>query len=191
MPMFNPNAIVLATFAVALSLGGIDRASAAEPTRPTTVKFRVTGLFIPERIADFRAAMLDYPDVKLLDVDFDTNEASFLFDPKIAFPGTRPMQIAERFDLLLRRQTRGAFGIRPLCEVPREQLKFIEIPIIGLDCQACSLGAYDAIARLEGVEQATASFHDGLVTAWIDTAKTTQAEIEATLVKRRVTLKKP
>jgi hypothetical protein len=192
MTTFKHRAVITTCLAIALLLGAAGSTLAAdEPAPQEPVKFRVTGLFIPERVDDFQTLMRDYPDVKLVGVDYDTAEASFRFDPKTAFPGTKPTQIAERFDQLLRQKTRGSFGIRPLCEVPREKLKFVEIPILGLDCKACSFGAYDAICRLDGVERATASFHDGRVTAWIDPDKTDRATLEAALVKRRVTLKQP
>lgn len=40
--------------------------------------------------------------------------------------------------------------------------------------------------RLEGVEQATASFKNGLVTAWIDASKTDRAKLEMELKQRGV-----
>ena len=67
-----------------------------------------------------------------------------------------------------------------------EKLTLVEIPVVGLDCKACCLGAYEAIYRLEGVEQATASFKDGLVTAWIDASKTDRAQLETALKQRGV-----
>ena len=65
----------------------------------------------------------------------------------------------------------------------------VEIPVVGLDCKACCLAAYEAIYKLEGVERATASFKDGLVTAWIDSEKTDRTKLEAALKQRNVTLK--
>jgi hypothetical protein len=65
----------------------------------------------------------------------------------------------------------------------------VEIPVVGLDCKACCLAAYEAIYRLDGVEQATASFQVGLVTAWIDPAQTNQALLEEALRKKEVALK--
>jgi hypothetical protein len=50
---------------------------------------------------------------------------------------------------------------------------------------------YEAIYRMEGVEQATADFKKGLVTAWIDPAKVDPAKLEAALRSRGVTLRKP
>ena len=67
----------------------------------------------------------------------------------------------------------------------------IEISVAGLDCKACCLAAYEAIYRLEGVEMATASFHEGRVTALTDPEKTDRARLEAALKQRGVTLKMP
>ena len=100
-----------------------------------------------------------------------------------------PEQIIERFDNLLKQASRHTFGIKPLCATSREQLTLLEIPVIGLDCKACSLAAYEAVYKLEGVEQATASFREGLVTAWIHPEKTDRAAVEEALLNRNVTLK--
>jgi len=106
-------------------------------------------------------------------------------------PGARPEQIIERFDNKLREVSRSTFGIKPICATPRDKLQFIEIPVLGLDCKACCLAAYEAVYKLEGVEQATASFKDGLVTAWIDPQQTNREKLEAALKQRNVTLKPP
>lgn len=148
--------------------------------------FRVTGLFSPDREADLKEVMKELPEIALLRVDFKTSEAVFEFVSAQAFPGAKPEQIVERFDNRLRTLTRGTFGIREVCAIPREKLKFVEIPIAGLDCKGCSLAAYDTVYRLEGVEQATASFKDGLVTAWINPEKTSRDVLEAALRKRNI-----
>jgi hypothetical protein len=59
------------------------------------------------------------------------------------------------------------------------------------DCLGCRLGAYEAVYRIEGVEQATASFKAGLMTAWIDARKTTRAALESALQARRIPLATP
>jgi hypothetical protein len=53
------------------------------------------------------------------------------------------------------------------------------------------MAVYDILARIEGVEQATASFRDGRATAWIDPNKTNRSVLEETLKKRGVQLKLP
>jgi hypothetical protein len=47
-------------------------------------------------------------------------------------------------------------------------------------------GVADDELRLDGVEQATARFQDGLVTAWIDGSKTDRAKLEMELKQRGV-----
>lgn len=148
--------------------------------------FRVTGLFSPDREADLKEVMKELPEIALVRVDFKTSEAVFEFSSPQAFPGAKPEQIVERFDNRLRTLTRGTFGIREVCSIPREKLKFVEIPIAGLDCKGCSLAAYETVYRLEGVEQATASFKDRLVTAWINPEKTSRDVLEAALRKRNI-----
>ncbi len=159
-----------------------------KPAEPTAVKYRVTGLFSPDREPDLKQMMEELPEVTLVSVDFKTSEATFRFVSANAFPGAKPEQIVERFDNRLRTISRSTFGIMPLCTIPRDKLKFVEIPVQGLDCKGCGLAAYEAVYKLEGVEQATASFKDGLVTAWIDPKKTEQAKLEDALKKRNVTL---
>lgn len=162
-----------------------------KPAEPAPVKYRVTGLFSTDRQADLREVMQELPEVALVSIDFKTSEASFRFDAAKAFPGAKPEQIVERFDNRLRTVSRSTFGIQALCTIPRDKLKFIEIPVIGLDCKGCCLGAYEAINKLDGVEQATASFKDGLVTAWIDPKKIDQLALEDALKKRNVQLGQP
>ena len=159
------------------------------------IRHQVTGLFCIERVDDLRKSMDKLkaeggmPDIELVRVDFSTAEAVFQYDPAKAFPGATPEQIIERFDNLLKQASRHTFGIKPLCTTSREQLTLLEIPVIGLDCKACSLAAYEAVYKLEGVEQATASFREGLVTAWIHPEKTDRATLEEALLNRNVTLK--
>jgi cation transport ATPase len=151
-----------------------------------TIKYQVTGLFMKEREQDLRDAVANIPEVKVVSVDFDNAEATFEYDAAKAFPGIKPDQVMQRFDSLLKNASSHTFGIKPLCSVPREKLRFIEIPIAGLDCKACSLGAYNAVYQLEGVERATASFREGRVTVWIDPTKTDRTKLEAALKKRGV-----
>lgn len=180
---------VLALLAVA-AIAAVTRADDAKPAEPQTFKLRVTGLFCPVREEHLRELIAEMPDIELVSVDYDRAEAQLRFDPKTLFPGAKPEQLVERLDMKIRQACRGTFGVRPLCEIPKSELTRVEIGIVGLDCLGCSLGAYDAVYRIEGVEQATASFHDGLVIAWIDTRKTSQTALEEALEKRRVTLAK-
>lgn len=161
------------------------------PEPNTEVKVRVTGLFSPERIPDLHGATLRNPELKLVDVDYPTSVATFKYASESEmFRGAKPEQVIERLHNLLGNSSRYTFGARELCPIPRDKLMFLEIPVAGLDCKACCLGAYDAVYRLEGVEQATASFREGLVTAWIDATKTDRVKLEKALQDRGVSLTK-
>jgi copper chaperone CopZ len=160
--------------------------AAAEP-----IKHQVTGLFAPEREQDLRLVFEKIPQIKLVGIDFKTAEASFEYDPAKVFPNSRPGQIVEKLDNLVKAASNYTFGIKPLRSVPREKLKLLEIPVSGLDCKACCLAAYEAVYRIEGVELATASFRDGKVTALIDPEKTDRSKLEAALKQRGVKLAPP
>ncbi len=155
----------------------------------STVAVQVTGLFMPERVAAFRTLLQQLPDAKLVSIDFETATATFACaaDSDL-FRNATTQQITERLDSRIRQLSDHTLGIKPLSTTPREKLELIEIPITGLDCQACSLAVYDILARIEGVEQATASFHDSRATAWIDPARTDRAKLEDALKQRGVTL---
>ena len=162
--------------------------SSAFADEPQTFAFRVTGLFQPDRVDDFREMLKKLPDVTLNSIDYDRAEAKFTFDTAKVLPGVKPEQVAERFDQLIRQNSSSTFGIRPTSTVPREKLATVTITIVGLDCKACSLAAYEIVAKVDGVEQAQASFHDGKLTAWIDPVRTNRAALEEALKKRNVTL---
>jgi copper chaperone CopZ len=161
------------------------------PARAETSKHQVTGLFMKEREQDLREAVAKVPHIKLVSIDFPNAEATFEYDAAQAFPGAKPEQVLGRFDTLLKQASNHTFGIKPLCSVPRDKLRLIEVPVAGLDCKACCLAAYEAVYKLEGVERATASFREGLVTALIDPTRTDRARVEAALKKRGVQLKVP
>lgn len=160
-----------------------------KPDSTQAIKHQVTGLFSVDRVRDLKKTAEKLPDMQLVSVDFATAEAVFRYDPAKVFPNANPEQTVERFDNLLKQASRHTFGIKPLCQTPREKLKFVEIPVVGLDCKACCLAAYESIYKLEGVEQATASFKEGLVTAWILPEKTSREALEDALRKKNVTLK--
>ncbi|MEA3210708.1 MAG: hypothetical protein QOE70_3765 [Chthoniobacter sp.] len=153
-----------------------------------TSRHAITGLFSPDRETDLRTLVEKIPGLKLVSIDFDNAEAAFNYDPAQLFPGAKPEQVAELLDKMLKEASRATFGIKPLSTKPRDQLTLVEIPVVGLDCKACGLAAYEAIAKIDGVERATASFKDGLVTARIDPAKTNRAALEEALKKKNVKL---
>lgn len=172
-----------------LFMAAVATAGSSEKAEPVT--HQITGLFSADRVQDLHDAVKLLPGIELVSIDFDKAEAAFVYDPKETFPDATPEQVVERFDNLLQQASQRTFGVKPLCAIPRDQLKFIEIPAAGLDCRGCNLAAYEAIYRLDGVEQATANFKDGLVTAWIDPNKTHRAAVEDALTKRKVKLRVP
>ena len=184
-----PESLIRFTVCGLLMLFATEVSIAEDPQPRQTIKLQITGLFSKDRVDDLHQLMKLMPGIKLIGVDFKTAEASFEYDSEKVFPGAKPEQISERFDNLLRQSSRSTFGAKPLCAIPREKLTLIEIPVVGLDCKACCLAAYEAIYRIDGVEQATASFRDGLVTAWIDAEKTNRAALEDALKKKEVQLK--
>ncbi len=153
--------------------------------------YRVYGLFAPDREKDLKEAFKELPDVALVAVNFDDGEITVEFVPAKAFPGAKPEQVLERLDQKLRSETKSTFAVGPRRMIARDKLEQVVIPVVGLDCKACSLAAYEIVARLDGVAQATASFKEGKVTALIDPTKTDQAKLEDALRKRGVQLVKP
>lgn len=177
--------------ALAILATGILRAYAEEPADLATIKLRVTGLFSPDRAADLREVMLKIPDAKLISIDYANAEAVFEYDPKTAFDKAKPDKIPERLDNAIRTNSFSTFGIKPLSTTPKEKLQRVEIAVVGLDCKGCALAAYESVAKIDGVDQATCSFKEGLVTAKFDPEKTNRAALEAALIKVRVELKTP
>ena len=162
-----------------------------KPAPPQNFTHRITGLFSPERETALRTALEKLPDVKLVSVDFEHAEGVFSYDPAVAFKGVKPEDVTKRFDELLRNATRSTLGIAPLITTPHDKFTRIEIPVIGLDCQACALATYEAIYKIDGVAAATVDYKEGRVTALIDSGKTAQPALEDALKKREVKLKTP
>ena len=72
--------------------------------------------------------------------------------------------------------------------MPADKLTKVEIPIGVLDCKGCRYAAYQAVAKLEGVERATVSATPSAVIAWIDATKIKRDALEDALKKARVDL---
>lgn len=154
-----------------------------------TIRVQLTGLFIPERVMDLERHLKEFPEVRLRDVSFDSAVAEFDFaSDSDLFRGANPDQIIERINNRIRQLSNHTLGAKPLGTLTRDALKKITIHIVGLDCKACSFGVYEVLSRIDGVEQATASFRSGIAIAWIDPAKTDRAKIEEVLKKRGITL---
>lgn len=161
-------------------------AAALAGSPPTATKVRVTGLFSPDRVADLRELFAGWPEVKLGAVDYDHAEAELAFDADKLFGKLKPADVISRLDERVGQLSHHTFGVKPVTAVPRDKLTRVEIPVAGLDCKACCLGAYEVVAKVEGVEQATVSFKDGRVTALIDSTKTDRAKLAALLKQRGV-----
>jgi hypothetical protein len=153
------------------------------------VTLRVSSLFIPERVDDFRELLTDFPEVRLRSVDYKTAIATFAYAAESdQFRNAKPEQIVERINNLVRQLSQGTFSVKPPGPVPHGQLERVDFPIVGLDCKACSLAVAQILEREEGVEHATASFGEKRATVWIDPSKTNREVLTATLKQRNVTL---
>ncbi len=150
------------------------------------VTHRITGLFSRDREGDLREVLKQLPEIQLVSVDFERGEGVFSYDPTKAFPGTKADKIVERFNQVLGGACRNTFGIAQRIETPPDKLTRVEIAVAGLDCKACSLAAYEIVAKVDGVAQATASFKEGKVTALIDPEKTAKDQLEAALKAKNV-----
>lgn len=171
-----------------LLLSPIPTAGADKPEpKVERITYRVIGLFDREREKDLRAGFETLaPDFKLVAVNFDAAEITVEFSPAKFWPGQKPERVAELVNDKVRGATSHTFGVKPRREVPRDKLKTATIPAAGCDCKACCLAAYEAVANVEGVYQATASFKEGRVTALFDPGKTDVTKLEDALRKRGV-----
>lgn len=154
------------------------------------ITYRVVGLFSPDREKDLRVVFDELPDFKILAVNFEDAEIDLEFSPAKLFPGQKPERVVELVDQKLRTATRGTFGVKARRTISKDKLLQIVVPAAGLDCKACCLAAYEAIAGIDGVWQATASFKEGQITARIDPAKTNQNTLVEALKKKGVAIGK-
>jgi hypothetical protein len=183
--------VFLAPLRLCVTLLLLSPAVADDKAKPEPITYRLTGLFAKDREADLREAFKELPDFKLVAVDFDYAEVTIEFAPGKLFPGQKPERVTELVNDKLRSATHSTFGVKPRSVVARDKLRDVVIPAAGLDCKACCLAAYEIVAAVEGVVQATASFKDGRITAKIDPSKTDQAKLEEALRKRGVQVGKP
>ncbi len=173
---------LLASVLLALVPSG---ASAGE----TQVRYRVIGLFQPDRVDALRKTMDDWSEARLVSVDYDSAAVTLAYDPvSPPFKNATPEQVLERLDSSLRQHSNGVFSLLPLSTLPRASWRKVEIRLEPLDCLGCSFGVYLAVSNLEGVQRATSNMKDGLLTVWIDPSKTDRETLEEALRKREVTL---
>ncbi len=174
---------------IVLSLLAMLAAADSASAEVQNVKHRITGLFNREREADLREVVKKLEEVAVVAIDFDASEVTFSYDPAKLFPKMKEKDWLERFDQLLKQNSKHTFGAKPLSSVPKDKLTRVEIPVAGNDCKGCDLSAYETVARMDGVEQATASFKEGKVTALIDSSKTNREALVDMLKKRQVNIK--
>jgi hypothetical protein len=136
------------------------------------------------------------PDVQLVKFDPESTEATFRYDVTTLISGYNPKKpptgeaLTKRLDDLLRAASQGTFALKPVAAIPKDKIQKLEIKVGVLDCKGCRYGAYIAIAKLDGVENATVTTA-GQLTAWIDPAKTNREALVAALKKARVELPAP
>lgn len=153
---------------------GLTRVEAEE----VTVSYRLLGLFDPQRVEELKTQVQSGDDkIRVVGVNYDTAVVTFACN---ATPEQAEGAIRQR----LQSATRGAFELRPLSDVPREQWQEVQIRVAALDCRGCAFAAYNLVARIDGVERAVADFHEGQVTAWILPGKTNREALVAALRKR-------
>ena len=154
------------------------------------IRLRLLGLFIPEQAESFRRQLEQFSEVRVEAVDYEAAEVTLRYAAASdMFRNATPSQVVERLNDRIRQLSRGIFSVKPLGEVPHAGLERIEIPIVGLDCHACSLAVHDILTQVEGVEHATASFHDGCGVAWVNPAIVSRESLVRALRQRSVTVK--
>lgn len=173
-----------------MTIGALAHADDKPTPKPERLTLRILGLFSPDRVKDLREDFARVEDVKLVSVDFDFSEITVEFVGIKAFPGFPPKDFPAALDNKLAHASNHTFHVKPGSTVQRAKLKTVVIPVAGLDCKACALAAYEAVARVDGVEQATASFKDRKVTALIDPDKTNRDALEAALRRAEVQIPK-
>ena len=161
-----------------------------------TATYRLIGLSAPEREADLREVMKSVADVSLVSLDVAKSELTLRFDAdKLGVPAKAkqppaPDKITERLSSLLGNASKNTFLLAAPSTTPADKLTKLEIPIGVLDCKGCRYAAYQAVAKLDGVERATVSTTPSAIIAWIDATKTKRETLEEALKKARVELLK-
>ncbi len=118
----------MAAFAALIAAVGV--LPAEEPNeRIENVRCRVTGLFQPDRVDDFRAVLADkMPELMLVSIDYVSTAAEFRFNAAKVFPNVKDSaEFPKVLNNLVRGKTEAIFGVRPLLETPRDKLTRIEI----------------------------------------------------------------
>ena len=159
-----------------------------------TGTYRLFGLSAAEREADLREVLAKVPEVTLVSLDAGKAEVTLRFEAEKLFPPTKAKQppaadkITARLDTLIGTASTRTFGITERSTVPADKLTKVEILIGVLDCKGCRYAAYQAVAKLDGVERATVSATPSAVIAWIDATKIKRDALDDALKKVRADL---
>ena len=157
-----------------------------------TVTYRVLGMCTADRQKDLQEAFKEVPNVQVAGIDFDNGECSLRYDLATFWPGSDPKKppaddkILERIRDRLNGVSHGLFTLKARSALPKDKLQRIEIKIGILDCKACRLGTYYAVANIDGVEQVNIASEPQRVCAWIDASKTKREALVAALKNARV-----
>lgn len=173
------------TAALVIACAGTAARAADEPAGPVRFEFLVYGLFSPEREADFKDLVGNWPEVKLVSVDYASDRAVVeCLDPRKSLGAVNfkdhPDEAVRWIGDRLMQRSNYTFGARPLPTLPPDKQATIEIPIVGLDCQGCAFEVYMRTMELPGVIRQTVSFKAGKLVAVVDPAKATRADFERT-----------
>lgn len=186
-PGLRASLLLLAAACASLVLG-------QEPTphsAPHVVRVRILGLFSLTRVEALREAAGSIEDAALKDVDYESAHATFEVRPDRAWKDVPAEKLPERIDQALRQASRSTFSAAPASETHAERIEEITIAAGGCACRACELAAYEAVAKVEGVERATVSFADSRIVVRFHGEKTNRAALEGALKQRGVTLLSP
>ena len=159
-----------------------------------TGTYRLIGLSAAEREPDLREVLAKVPEVKFVSLDAAKAEVTLRFDAEKIFLPAKSKQppaadkVLARLDQLIGTASTRTFSLAERSTVPADKLTKVEILIGVLDCKGCRYAAYQAVAKLDGVERAIVSATPSAVIAWIDATKTKREALEDALKKARVEL---
>lgn len=160
---------------------GARAAEDEKPAEKVRVTYRIHGLFCPERAEKLRTLFVEeLPDIKVLEVDSLRGEATFEFEPVAALGPPAKTANAEQLRVLFNRKVDVAnqrkypnwptvFVAMPWS--PPDKLQHVEIPLEGLDCEACALLMHQSLLAIAGIEHAQVSFREGRAIVLVDPAK--------------------
>jgi len=151
------------------------------------VEYAVRGLFQPDRKTVLSSAAKTLQNCRLVEVSYEKATATFAYDDEAqGFKKAKPEQVLQQIDNQIRNLTGSTFSIVPQSTLGEDKLERIDFMVEGLDCLGCSYGLYVTVEKLQGVERAYASFHDGRLAVFIDPTKTNREALAEVLKKREI-----